>query len=255
MSNSFRDRLKQHDLIAGTLVTLPCPSVAEILADSGFDWLFLDMEHGPLDVHVVQSILQAVDRQVACLVRVPINDETWIKRVLDLGVSGIIVPQIRTPADAEQAVAACRYPPRGRRGVGVARAQRYGAQLAEYLATANDRIAVVIQIEHIDAVQAIDEILAVEGIDAALIGPFDLSASMGKIGQVQDPEVQAAIEHVRQACQRHGVASGIFTATAEAASAYIDQGFRLIAIGTDTLFLGQAARSTVHSVHTSRPTL
>ena len=245
MAQLFRENLRRQELLLGTLVTLPCASIAEILSDSGFDWLFFDMEHAPFGLSDVQSMLQATSTEVAGLVRVPANDEVWVKRVLDLGADGIIVPQVMTRADAQRAVLAARYPPQGRRGVGVARAQRYGARLADYLATANDQIATVIQIEHIDAVRAVDDIVTVDGVDAVLIGPFDLSGSLGKLGRIHDDDVREAIATVHAACQRHGITSGIFVPTAAEAVPYIEQGFRLVTVGVDTILLGQAARGIV----------
>jgi len=242
MKETFRTRLKRGDLLAGTLVSLPAPEVAEILAEAGFDWLFIDMEHSQLDPPAAQVILQAVDYRIACVLRVALNDEIWIKKALDTGASGVMVPQVNSAEDARRAVRFCKYPPQGSRSVGLFRAQGYGARLTEYLAEANQRTAVIVQVEHIQAVGNVEAIIAVEGVDAVLVGPYDLSASMDHMGQVEHPEVQAAIQRVRQACQAQGMPLGIFAATAERARAYIQQGYRLVAVSGDTLMLGVAAR-------------
>jgi 2-keto-3-deoxy-L-rhamnonate aldolase RhmA len=242
MKESFRTRLKRGDLLVGTLLSLPAPEVAEILAAAGFDWLFIDMEHSQLDPPAAQVILQAVDQRIDCVLRVALNDEIWLKKTLDSGASGVIIPQVNSAEDARRAVRFCKYPPQGSRSVGFSRAQGYGFRLAEYLAEANRQTAVIVQIEHIQAVNNVEAILAVEGVDAVLVGPYDLSASMDHMGQVEHPEVQAAIQRVRQACQAQDMPLGIFAATAERARVYIQEDYTLVAVGGDTLMLGSAAK-------------
>lgn len=248
MKGSFRSRLKRGETLIGTLVTLPSPEVAEILAEAGFDWLFIDMEHSPLDVREAQAILQAVRERCACVLRVPLNDEVWIKKALDIGASGIIVPQVNSQQEAERAVRFCKYPPQGCRGVGVARAQGYGACLQDYLDSANEEIAVIVQAEHMDSVNHVQEIVSVTGIDAVLVGPYDLSASMGRIGKVTDAEVQAAIARVKVACASAHMPIGIFAATAKAVKPFMREGYNLIAVGIDTLFLVEAANQLVRQL-------
>lgn len=242
MKESFRTRLRRGDLLTGTLVSLPAPEVAEILAEAGFDWLFIDMEHSLLDPPAAQLILQAVDQRIDCVLRVALNDEIWIKKALDTGASGVMIPQVNSAEDARKAVRFCKYPPQGGRSVGLWRAQGYGVRLAQYLAEANRQTAVIVQVEHIQAVHNLEAILAVEGIDAVLVGPYDLSASMDHMGQVEHPDVQAAIQRVRQACQSQGMPLGIFATTAERARAYIQEGYRLVAVSGDMLMLDSAAR-------------
>lgn len=249
MKDLFRSRLKQGELLIGTLVTLPSPQIAEILVNAGFDWLFVDLEHSAMGIAEAQLIVQTAGERCDCLLRLPKNDEIWIKKALDTGAAGVIVPLVNSVEEARQAVRLCKYPPQGTRSVGLARAQSYGAHLQEYLGKANDEIAVVIQIEHIEAVNNIEMILKVEGIDAVFIGPYDLSASLGRIGQVEHPEVQEAIEHVRQMCLEGGVRLGIFSGTAQRAMDYIHEGYRLIAAGGDNLMLVEAARETLKQLH------
>jgi 2-dehydro-3-deoxyglucarate aldolase/4-hydroxy-2-oxoheptanedioate aldolase len=241
MDHQFRARLLAGEVLVGSLVTLPAPEVAEILAGLSFDWLFIDAEHAPIGIHDAQMLLQAAGPGCPCLVRVPAGEEVWIKAALDIGAAGVIVPQVHTPQQAEQVVRLCKYPPQGARGVGVARAQGYGGRLTEYLATANEEVAVVVQAESAEAVRNIRSIAQVPGIDAVLIGPYDLSSSLGKVGQLDDPEVTEAITAVTEACLDAGVRLGIFGANAAAVRPFIQRGFTLIAVGIDTLFLAQAA--------------
>jgi 2-dehydro-3-deoxyglucarate aldolase/4-hydroxy-2-oxoheptanedioate aldolase len=245
MTLSLRERLKRGDTLIGTLVTLASPEVAELLSGMGFDWLFIDMEHGPLDVLPVQRILQAIVNECQAVIRVPANDEVWIKRAIDLGCAGIVVPQVNCADDAERAVRTSKYPPEGRRGVGIGRAHRYGFGFAEYVERANRDLAVIVQAEHVDAVGNIASIVAVPGIDAVLIGPYDLSGSMGVPGRVDDPQVRAKIETVRATCQEAGTPLGVFGVTVDAVRPYVDQGYSLIAVGTDALFMGAAAKQAL----------
>jgi 2-dehydro-3-deoxyglucarate aldolase len=248
MKRSFRSRLKRGETLIGTLVTLPSPEVAELFSNAGFDWLLIDLEHSPLDVREAQAMLQAVGERCACVLRVPLNDEIWIKKALDIGASGIIIPQVNSRQEAERAVRFCKYPPQGSRGVGVARAQGYGAHLQDYLNNANEEIAVIVQAEHIDGISRIQEIVGVAGIDAILVGPYDLSASMGKIGKVADAEVQAAIARVKAACASAHMPIGIFATTAEAAKPFMREGYSLIAVGIDAIFLVETANQLVRQL-------
>lgn len=238
---SFRSRLIQRETLLGTMVTLPDAAVAEILADVGFDWLFIDGEHGPFQTRDILTMLQAVGDKIACLVRVPIAAEAPIKTVLDLGAEGIIVPQVNTAGQAAQVVQWARYAPQGARGVGLARAHGYGRRFKEYVETANDRTVVVVQAEHIQAVENIEDIVQVPGIDAVLLGPYDLSASLGKMGQIDDPSVVAAIDRVTTVCQAANLPLGYFGVTASAVQPFLDRGYTLITAGVDTLLLGHAA--------------
>jgi 2-keto-3-deoxy-L-rhamnonate aldolase RhmA len=242
MHKTFRKNLKAKKLLFGTMVTLPTASTAEILASLGFDWLFVDGEHGPLEAAEMLSILQTVGDKAACLVRVPYADEVHIKKVLDLGAAGIIAPQVNTALHAANVVKWSRYSPLGSRGVGLARAHGYGMSFQEYVQTANDQIAVVVQAEHKDAVENIEAIVKVEGVDAVLLGPYDLSASLGKMGQIDAPEVVEAIEHITQTCLKANMPLGYFGVNAEAVKPFIAKGYTLIVSGVDTMLLGTAAK-------------
>lgn len=245
---NFRTRLKQHERLVGTLLTLPTPSIAEMCAEAGMDWLFLDMEHGSLDLQDVQRIAQAVNDRCPCVVRVPINDRMWIGKVLDLGVSGIIIPQVNSVQDAERAVFAAKYPPQGGRGVGVGRATRYGANLSGYLQNGNEETAIIVQIEHRDAVENVEAIASVAGVDALMIGPLDLSGSFGKPAQIDAPEVQAAIARVREFGMARKIPMSLFCPDAERAQKALEEGYTLVPVATDNLIFLRAATAMVKMI-------
>lgn len=242
MIRTFKKKIVQGDLLIGTILTLPSTEIAEVLSLSGFNWLFVDLEHSAMSIRDAQQILQTATPALPCAIRVPSHDEVWIKKVLDLGPSGIIIPQVKSAEEVQRVIRHCKYSPGGTRSVGIGRAHGFGYQFAEYIATANDETAVIIQIEHIDAVNDIDKILQITGIDCLFVGPYDLSASMGKIGQVDDPEVQEAISLVRKRAQQAHIPLGIFGATVDAVMPSIQGGFTLIAIGLDTVLMGEAAK-------------
>lgn len=245
--SGLRGKLLKGERLLGTIVSVASATVCELLADAGFDWLFIDAEHGPLDGAAIQDLIRAAG-PMPCLVRVPVLDEVAIKRALDAGAEGIIVPQVNSAEAARQAVAYAKYPPMGQRGVGIARAQGYGFELDAYLARANQEIAVVVQAEHVEAVANIEAIATTPGIDAVFIGPYDLSASLGKMGEVTDIEVVQAITRITRACQAADTRLGVFGASAEAVSPYMAQGFTLIAAATDTLLLGRGARELLEQL-------
>ena len=238
----FRKRLKAGEQLIGTMITLPTAASAEVLVECGFDWLFIDAEHGPLDMGDILAVLQVAGDRAACIVRVPECSEGWIKRVLDMGADGVIVPQTNTPEMVADVVRFARYAPEGARGVGLARAHKYGFGFEEYVASANDQITVIVQAEHRLAVENIEAIAATDGIDAVLLGPYDLSASMDKMGQITDPEVTGAVSHVIDTCRKAGVPVGSFGVSADAVNDYAAQGCTLLCAGVDVLFLGGAAR-------------
>jgi len=242
MQAGFRERLHGGERLNGTLLNMPSAGVAEVLAAAGFDWLFIDTEHGAIGTSALLSILQAVDRELACIVRIPSLSGGAIKRVLDMGAHGIIVPQVETGAEAAEAVRLARYAPDGERGMGLARAHNYGFNFDEYLATANDQIAVIVQAESARAVENIGEIAAVEGLDAVFLGPYDLSASLGHPGDIEHPTVVEAIDRVTQSCQAAGVPLGYFGVDANAVAPYVARGYTLICAGIDCLLLGQGAK-------------
>ena len=242
MNLEFRNRLRRGELLRGVLLNLPSAAVAEILAGAGFDWLFIDGEHGAIDTGELVAILQAVERDIACVVRVPSLDVAAIKRALDMGAAAVMVPQVETAEQAAEAVRFARYAPQGDRGMGLARAHRYGFGFRDYVAAANDAIAVIVQAEHARAVENIDRIAAVPGLDAVFLGPYDLSSSLGHPGELDHPRVVEAIEHVTRRCQAAGMPLGFFGVDAGAVKPFIARGYTLICAGVDCLLLGQGAR-------------
>ena len=248
MLTNLRKRLQDGELVLGTILSLNSPDVAEILSGIGFDWLFIDAEHSTLDPHHLQAIFQVTGDSIPCVVRIPALDEIAVKKTLDAGAAGLLVPQVNTAEQVEQLVKWGRYYPAGSRGLGFGRAQGYGLKVNEYLETANERILLSVQAESEQAVKNIESIVRVQGLDAVLVGPYDLSASMGLPGQINHPDVKAAIQRVADVCKEVGMPVGIFGLTAEAVKAYIEQGFRFIVAGVDTVMLGEAARQLLQQL-------
>jgi len=248
MDKQFKSRLINNEVLLGTLLSLPCPQVAESLAVLDFDWLWLDMEHGSINLETAAAMLQAIEPHAAALIRVPENNPIYLKQVLDIGASGVIVPMVKTVEQAQAAVDACLYPPRGNRSVGGARATQYGLNFDRYLIQANREISIVLQIEHKDAVNNIEAITQVEGITCLLIGPYDLSGSLGRLGQINHPEVVAAINYVKETCQNQEIPLGIFTPNSGLAQHYKEEGFQLICVGQDCSLLQQQATALLQAM-------
>ena len=244
---SFRERLLANETLIGTLVATPSPEIVELLASLDFDWLFIDAEHGAFGPEQVVSLLQAA-HDCPCLVRIPGPDETWTKKVLDAGAAGIIVPQINSLQEAKNVITYSKYPPLGKRGVGLGRAHGYGKEFTSYLENANQQTVVVLQAETESILECIDEVSALNGVDAVLIGPYDLSSSLGHIGEITHPSVQNAIESVKQACTKNNTQLGIFGVNAENVVPYKKMGFSLLTVGVDTLFIQSAATAELQTL-------
>lgn len=248
MTVSFRNRLQKGDVLIGSLLQMPLPEIAETFVQAGYDWLFIDLEHSPMDARNALDILSAADSKIPCVVRVPWNDEASIKKALDIGATGIIVPLVNNAEDARLAVGRCKYPPQGFRSVGITRAQRFDLDFDAYMKRANEDIAVIVQIEHIEAVRNIDAILDVPGIDGVFVGPFDMSGSMNLPGQINHAQVQQAIRTVIKACEKRDIARCIYAHTPEHARAYLEQGYRVIGLCTDYIMLARAAAEYLKAV-------
>lgn len=231
--------------VVGSFVNTGSPICAEIMARAGFDFLAVDAEHSPVDVPQAFSLIQAIaagNPDCAPLVRLPHTGYAEIKRYMDAGAVGVIAPMVNTCAQAEEVVAAVKYPPFGRRGVGYCRTNGYGTAIAEGVAADNDATFVCMQAEHVDAVANLEEILAVPGVDAVFIGPYDLSASMGLTAQFDHPDVIAAINHIHTTCQAKGIISGIHVVQPDPAAVarFVQDGFGFISYGLDITFLANA---------------
>lgn len=253
MKSRLRQALRANQPLVGTVVTIGSPVIAEIMALAGWDYIWFDLEHTPMSLETLQSMLQATNgHDVATIVRVSGNDEVLIKRVLDLGPDGIIVPLVNSAEDARRAVRFLRYPPEGIRGAGLGRAQGYGETgSGNYFEEANRSLAFIAQIEHIDAVNAIDDILAVDGVDGAFLGPLDMSGSMGLLGQTSHPEVEAAERRVFDACRKAGISCGIMTMSPAQATERLRQGYRNIGLGIDVDTIMSGALAAVKAVDKS----
>jgi len=249
--NKTKKLLKEGKAALGAWVTIGHPDVVEIMASLPFDWLLFDMEHAPLDISTVETLLPALNgTDITPFVRVPWNDMVIIKRALDLGFMGILVPYVNTKEEAEAAVRACRYPPRGIRGVGPRRATRFGSIPAtEYFEKFEKEVLTIgIQIETERAIKNIEDILSVEGIELAFVGPSDLSASLGVFKKFDHPKFQKAIDIVIENCENAGVAPGIMTGGPEDAKKWIERGFRFISIAHDDIILRRAYLSALTDV-------
>lgn len=242
-TNHVKRALREGRPTAGAWLHLCSGISAEIMSRAGFDWLLIDMEHGHGDLQTLLAQLQAIEGSEAIpLVRVQWNDPAVIKRVLDLGAYGVMVPWIGGRAEAEAAVRACKYPPQGIRGIaGSHRAGGYGRHAAEYWQRANEEILVVIQVETRSAVEDIDAIVRVPGVDVIFIGPADLSTALGHRGDPAHPEVQQAIGRVEAAARGAGLALGNITRSWEQARELYRKGYGFLTLCSDTSLVVQGS--------------
>ncbi len=246
---NLKQKLVAGEAIIGMWVSLADPAVVEILCQTGFDFLLLDGEHSPISEEVLKLCLMAArGSKTAVIYRVRANEEPLIKIALDLGVDGLFVPMINSADDARRAVQAARYPPLGKRGVGPWRASNYFQEMWEYVASANETTTLILQIEDIQAVSHLDEILAVEGFDAAFIGPADLTASLNLLPDTQHPRVLEQIEIITDACQKVGMPVGIDAANPEHIAQMRQLGLQIFTYGADVSYLADGARETAVSV-------
>jgi 2-keto-3-deoxy-L-rhamnonate aldolase RhmA len=232
-ANTFKQALAANRRQVGLWVTFPFHPLVEVVAESGFDWLLLDMEHSATDLHDLGALLLACrGRPAAPIVRVPILDMAWIKRALDAGAPSIMVPNVRNAEEARAAVSYTRFAPEGLRGVaGSTRAGNY-TRYKDYMARANDEIGLVLQIESREALDNLDAICRVPGVDAVFIGPSDLAAALGHRGQAGHPDVQAAIAAAFRTANAAGKAAGVLAADGKA-DPYFDGGATMVGVGTD----------------------
>lgn len=245
MRNLIQEQLARGVASIGTWQMIGHPVVAEILAQAGFDWIVLDLEHGIFDWPAALGPVQVIQGHgCPVLFRLPINAPEHFKWALDTGAEGVIVPMIRTVEDARRAIAYAKYPPQGERGISSGRAHAYGAAFDDYVATANTTTLVILQIEHIDAVNNIEDICALPGLDVVFIGPYDLSGTMGLMGQVTHPAMEQAMAHVVRVAQAAGVAPGLLIMNPQPGEVAqrVAQGFRFISVGLDTKMLLDAAQ-------------
>jgi 2-keto-3-deoxy-L-rhamnonate aldolase RhmA len=235
MRNELKRRLKAGKQLYGTWITIESPIMTEMMSSLGFDYFVIDTEHAPLDPLMAQTLIQAMrpDTKTTPIVRVWWNDLVAIKRALDIGAYGILVPWVNSKEEAEMAVKATRYAPKGLRGCGPRRAAMFDQ---DYLRTADEEIMVIVQIESKQAVESIEDICSVEGVDVIYIGPADLSASYGHIGNMSHPDVQKAIDKVYEASKAAGKGTGIHMASGSSIPERIKKGYNLVTLGNDLLY-------------------
>jgi len=232
------------DITIGSWVTLAHPGIAEIMANAGFDWLAVDLEHSVITIREAEELIRVISLAgVRPLVRLTSNNVDLIKRVMDAGSDGIIVPNVNSSEDAERCLSATKYPPDGLRGVGLARAQGYGEKFDEYLNWQKNESTVIVQIENIKAVENIESIFQVEGIDGFILGPYDLSASMGIPGEFSHPDFLKTVDHINNMAGKFEMPSGIhiIEPNVEEIEIRIKQNFNIIAYSLDIRMLSSSS--------------
>lgn len=243
--NTTKRLLKDGKPSIGSWLSFPCINTAEVMAHVGWDWLVVDTEHGPIHIETLQQMFIAIgSTNTIPMCRVPGNDPILIKRALDAGSYGCVIPMVCTPEDAERAVKSCKYPPAGIRSVGGYRWRFWAG--ADYTRYANDEVMVIIQIEHIDAVRRAGEILSVPGIDACFVGPADLAWSMGLAEN--DPDHVDAVAHVLEVAKKAGVPAGIFCRSDDEVVKRVEQGFQFLSCTNDVAFLHGAASKALNGI-------
>jgi 4-hydroxy-2-oxoheptanedioate aldolase len=250
MIKSLRMRLQAGEVLYGSWLSLGSSLSAEILARAGFDWLVIDMEHGAGGFRELLHQLQAIEATPAVpLVRVAFNEPWLIKRTLDFGPSGLVVPLVESSEQAKQGVRAMRYPPAGMRGVAaMTRPAGFGTDFTRYHATADDLLTTVIQVETTEAVENAEAIAAVPGVDVLFMGPLDLTTSLGVSQQLESEIVQSALRCVEEAARKNGKALGILLPDCKAVAKYKALGYQFIGISSDGGLLNSAACSTVQKL-------
>jgi len=242
--NLLKRKLSAGEAAVGMWITLEAPTITELAVDLGLDWIVIDAEHGHLDFQeIVGHLRVAHETRTTALVRIAEVEEGVIKRVLDLGADGLLIPQVNSPELAAQAVRFAKYPPWGIRGVGAERATRWGLKTREYTQTANDETLVIPLMENVAAGPAIDEILEVRGLDAIFFGPADFSASAGYVGQWEGPGVAAELLRIREKILARNVPCGILAGDADTMRLRYEQGFRMLSLGSDTGFLARGLQA------------
>lgn len=240
----------KNELTIGSWITLGHPAIAEIMANAGFDWLAIDLEHSVITIREAEELIRVIDLSgVIPLVRLTSNSSDLIKRVMDAGAHGVIVPMINTPKEAEMAVRSVKYPPLGERGIGLARAQKYGPGFDSYI-NWQESTVVIVQIEHINAVSSFREILSVPGIDGFIIGPYDLSASMGIPGEFSNPKFITIMDEIKKTANEMNALGGvhIIEPDPEELKERISDGYKFIAYSLDIRMLDQTCRHGLEGI-------
>lgn len=244
---SLKEKLANRDITIGSWVTIGNQAIVEIMARGSFDWLTIDLEHSVIGLETAQQLIGHIQaKSLKALVRVGKNEEVVIKRVMDAGADGVFVPMINSREDAQRAVDYVKYPPTGKRGVGLARAQGYGTEFESYKDWLANESVIIAHIEHIKAVENIEDIVRTEGVDGFFVGPYDLSASMGMPGHFDNEEFTTALKKIEEACLSNQKSLGIHVVPpdAELLRDKIGAGYNLLAFSTDFLFLSSKISET-----------
>lgn len=251
-ANEVKRAIGRGETVIGTMITeVRTPAIAQFLAEAGFDFFFIDMEHGPYNIETVADIIRAARLAGICpLVRVPDPDYHLLARPLDAGAQGLMIPRVETVEQVEHIVASVKYPPLGRRGCSVLKGHSdyHPEPTKDFTDWMNTETLVILQIERKRAIDRIDELLSVPGVDAAVIGPNDLSLSLGVPGQMDHPLLIESIDKVIATCQRHGLASGNHIGDLEALKGWIRKGMRLIAYSTEVNFIIKTAQAAIREL-------
>lgn len=248
VKSELKKKLKQRIKTVGSWITIGNEIIAEIMAKAGFDWLVIDMEHSAITLPQAQNMVRIIDLcGGAPLIRVSENNANEIKRAMDTGAHGVIVPMVNTAEEARRAVAAVRYPPKGKRGVGLARAQRHGLDFSGYQKWVASESVVIVQIEHKDAIPNLDQILNVEGVDGFLIGPYDISGSVGHPGNFSHPDVKKCLDTAIQCAKRRKAVAGIHVIAPDPneVKLRLKEGYQFVAFSLDALIFSRKIENAV----------
>ena len=252
--NSMKKALKDGRAIFGPMVSeIRSSGIAVLFAQAGFDFFFVDLEHSCFSLETVSDMVMAARAADIPVIVRPSSRKSaeFLSRPLDTGASGLLVPQIQTREDVQNVVKWCRYQPLGERGMGLARQHTFfeGGNVRETMNSLNEEILIAIQIENRAAIENLPDLLSVPGIDAAFVGPADLSAAFGKPGESDDPEILSAIDRVIEACEAHGVIPGIHTGSVAKARFWVEKGMKMIGFCTDIKLIQQICRTSVQELH------
>lgn len=248
---NLKHKLSNNEFQLGSWITLAHPAIAEMMCNAGFDWIAVDLEHSVITIREAEELIRIISLGGATpLVRLTSNDSNQIKRVMDAGSQGIIVPLIKTEQDAKDAINAVYFPPKGERGVGLARAQGYGPAFKQHHEWMNDGPVIIVQIEHIDALDNLDAIFSLQDIDGYIIGPYDLSASMGMAGQFGHPDVLDAISYIHKVARAHKKPGGMHLIEPDPNKLLEckNEGFTFVAYSLDIRMLDHCARMGISAI-------
>lgn len=251
----LKESLQKNKFTVGSWVTLGHTAVAELMAKLGFDWLVVDMEHSAITLPDAQQLIQVIELcGVVPLVRVGENNPVLIKRVMDAGAHGVIVPMVNTKEDAIKAVSAVKYPPMGTRGVGLARAQGYGLDFERYRDWVNKESIVIVQVEHVKSIENLESILTTPGVDGSIIGPYDLSGSLGVPGNFEDPKMRECLASYEKISKKTRKPAGFHVVEPDIQKTldFRQKGYTFLAVGLDTLYMGRKCAEIINGIREKR---